>query len=53
MVHRKREFLVHWEGYSDVEDSWIKEVDRDDKSMQARGKDQKDQSCFSTSLVRG
>jgi hypothetical protein len=21
--------LVHWEGYSDTEDSWIKEVDID------------------------
>ena len=31
--HRKvgnsRQFLVHWEGYSDLEDSWIKEKDID------------------------
>ena len=26
-IRRKREFLVHWEGYSDLEDSWIKEED--------------------------
>ena len=29
IVCRKREFLVHWEGYSDIEDSWVKEVDID------------------------
>jgi hypothetical protein len=28
-VCRKRQFLVHWEGYSDIEDSWVKEVDID------------------------
>jgi hypothetical protein len=31
--HRKvgtsRQFLVHWEGYSDMEDSWVKEKDID------------------------
>jgi Chromo (CHRromatin Organisation MOdifier) domain len=26
---RKRQFLVHWEGYSDIDDSWVKEVDID------------------------
>ena len=26
---RKREFLLHWEGYLDIEDSWVKEVDID------------------------
>jgi hypothetical protein len=27
VVRKKREFLIHWEGYSDIEDSWVKEVD--------------------------
>jgi len=34
-VRRKREFLVHWEGYSDVEDSWVKEVDIDPERVKA------------------
>jgi len=29
IVRRKREFLIHWEGYSDIEDSWVKEADID------------------------
>ena len=29
IICRKREFLVHWEGYSDIEDSWVKEADID------------------------
>jgi hypothetical protein len=28
-VRRSRQFLVHWEGYSDTEDSWVKEQDID------------------------
>ena len=28
-VGRSRQFLVHWEGYSDTEDSWVKEGDID------------------------
>src|SRR5438046_597076 len=28
-VGRSRQFLVHWEGYSDREDSWVKEGDMD------------------------
>ena len=32
---KKREFLVHWEGYSDVEDSWIKEQDIDCEMVKA------------------
>jgi hypothetical protein len=28
-VGRSRHFLVHWEGYSDTEDSWVKEGDID------------------------
>ena len=34
-VRRKREFLVHWEGYSDTEDSWVKKVDIDPEMMKA------------------
>jgi len=34
-VRRKREFLVHWEGYSDTEDSWEKEVDIDPEMVKA------------------
>ena len=26
---RSRQFLVHWEGYLDTEDSWVKEGDID------------------------
>ena len=29
IIRSKWEFLVHWQGYSDVEDSWVKEVDID------------------------
>jgi len=25
-VGRSHQFLVHWEGYSDTEDSWVKEI---------------------------
>ena len=32
---RKREFLVHWEGYADVEDSWVKEIDVDPEMVKA------------------
>jgi len=32
---KKREFLVHWEGYSDVEDSWVKEVNLDPEMVKA------------------
>jgi hypothetical protein len=32
---KKREFLVHWEGYSDVEDSWVKEPDIDPEMVKA------------------
>lgn len=28
-IRRKRQFLVHWEGYADIEDSWVKEGDID------------------------
>ena len=34
-MHKKREFLVHWEGYSDIEDSWVKEVDIDPEMVKA------------------
>ena len=34
-VHRKLEFLVHWEGYSDIEDSWVKEIDIDPEMVRA------------------
>jgi oligoendopeptidase F len=34
-VRRKREFLIHWEGYSDTEDSWVKEVDIDPEMVKA------------------
>jgi hypothetical protein len=27
--------LVHWEGYSDTEDSWVKEVDIDPEMVKA------------------
>jgi hypothetical protein len=33
--NRKWEFLVHWEGYSDVDDSWVKEVDIDPEMVSA------------------
>ena len=29
ILRRKQEFLVHWEDYSDIEDSWVKEADID------------------------
>jgi hypothetical protein len=32
---RKREFLVHWNGHLDVEDSWVKEVDIDPEMVKA------------------
>jgi hypothetical protein len=32
-VGRSRQFLVHWEGYSDLEDSWVKEEDIDGESL--------------------
>jgi len=32
-VGRSRQFLVHWEGYSDLEDSWIKEDDIDEEMV--------------------
>ena len=35
VVRKKREFLVHWEGYSDVEDSWIREMDIDPEMVKA------------------
>ena len=28
-VRRSRRFLVHWEGYADTENSWVKEKDID------------------------
>ena len=31
----KRQFLVHWEGYSDTEDSWVKEADIDTEIVRA------------------
>ena len=27
--------MVHWEGYSDIEDSWVKEVDIDPEMVKA------------------
>ena len=33
-VGRSRQFLVHWEGYSDTEDSWVKEGDIDAEMVQ-------------------
>jgi hypothetical protein len=35
VVCRKRGFLVHWEGYSDIEDSWVKEADIDPEMVKA------------------
>ena len=32
---KKQEFLVHWEGYSDVVDSWVKEQDIDCEMVKA------------------
>jgi hypothetical protein len=29
--HRKKEYLVHWKGYPDADDSWVKEEDIDDE----------------------
>ena len=34
-VGRSRQFLVHWEGYSDTEDSWVKERDIDEDMVRA------------------
>ena len=34
-VGRSRQFLVHWEGYSDTEDSWVKERDIDAEMVRA------------------
>jgi hypothetical protein len=34
-VGRSRQLLVHWEGYSDTEDSWVKEGDIDTEMVQA------------------
>ena len=34
-VGRTRQFLVHWEGYSETEDSWIKEGDIDAEMVRA------------------
>ena len=28
---RKKEYLVHWKGYPDSDDSWVKEEDIDDE----------------------
>jgi len=33
-VGRSHQFLVHWEGYSDTEDSWVKEEDMDAEMVQ-------------------
>ena len=32
---KKREFLVHWEGYANVDDSWVKEIDIDPEIVKA------------------
>ena len=34
-VGRSRQFLVHWEGYSETEDSWVKEGDIDAEMVHA------------------
>jgi hypothetical protein len=34
-VGRSCQFLVHWEGYSDLEDSWVKEKDIDGEIVRA------------------
>ena len=34
-VGRSRQFLVHWEGYSNTEDSWVKERDIDVEMVRA------------------
>ena len=34
-VGRARQFLVHWDGYSDTEDSWVKEGDIDAEMVRA------------------
>ena len=32
---KSRQFLVHWEGYSDLEDLWVKEEDIDEELVRA------------------
>lgn len=34
-VGRSHQFLVHWEGYSDLEDSWVEEADTDGEMVRA------------------
>ena len=34
-IGRSRQFLVHWDGYSDIEDSWVKERDIDREMVRA------------------
>jgi hypothetical protein len=34
-VRRRRKFLVHWEGYSDIDDSWVPEHDLDPEMIKA------------------
>jgi len=35
LVRKEREFLVHWEGYTDMDDSWVKEIDVDAEMVKA------------------
>ena len=53
---KKREFLVHWEGYSDIKDSWVKEVDIDPEMVKAYFESldrEKEKSMPSPKLRRG
>jgi hypothetical protein len=47
--------LVHWEGYSDIEDSWVKEVDIDAEIVKAyfEGLEAEKQTTPSPKLRRG
>jgi hypothetical protein len=53
--YKKREFLVHWEGYSDIEDSWVKEVDIDAEMVKAylEGLEAEKQTTLSPKLRKG
>jgi hypothetical protein len=53
--YKRREFLVHWEGYSDIEDSWVKEVDIDAEMVKAylEGLEAEKQTTPSPNLRRG
>jgi hypothetical protein len=55
MKYKKREFLVHWEGYSNIEDSWVKKVNIDAEMVKAylEGLEAEKQTTPSPKLRRG